>query len=46
MSIAFLFFADGRIVEIGTYAELSRRGGVLSELARCAEPETVLYTEH
>ena len=32
-----LVFDDGRIVEIGTYTELVRQGGVFAELVRSAE---------
>jgi ATP-binding cassette, subfamily B, bacterial len=32
-----LVFADGRIVEVGTYTELVGRGGVFAELVRSAE---------
>jgi ATP-binding cassette subfamily B protein len=29
-------FEEGRIVEVGAYEELVRRGGAFSELVRCA----------
>jgi len=32
-----LVFDDGRIVETGTYAELTARDGLFAELARCSE---------
>jgi ATP-binding cassette, subfamily B, bacterial len=40
-----LVFQDGRIVERGTYEELSQRDGLFAELVRCADaPEEVAAT--